>query len=241
MGIFIHPNRGKSETWFDEGDNWFSTQPRIWSVFNQVWRSLGKRLDAYSIRKKDFVLPFEAGSYLHASAQSNLVLLKLLDAQKDNIERQVLQAVSLKDDFRRLTSITGVGPILGLTIMLETGSIDRFDSTGNYASYCRCVDSVRESNGKKKGVGNRKAGNKYLSWAFSEAAHFLVRFNERAKRFYDRKRQKKNGIVAIQAITRKLARAVFYMLKNKEDFVIERVFPSFPASFSHDLGLNEKP
>ena len=36
----------------------------------------------------------------------------------------------------------------------------------------RCVDSVRDSNGKKKGEGNAKNGNKYLAWAFVEAANF---------------------------------------------------------------------
>ncbi|MGH8551446.1 MAG: hypothetical protein ACRERU_23135 [Methylococcales bacterium] len=47
--------------------------------------------------------------------------------------------------------------------MLETGDIHRFTGPGNYASYCRCVDSDRRSNGKKKGSGNAKAGNPYRS------------------------------------------------------------------------------
>jgi hypothetical protein len=32
--------------------------------------------------------------------------------------------------------------------------------------------SKRLSNGKKKGTGNRKSGNKYLAWAYIEAATF---------------------------------------------------------------------
>ena len=90
-----------------------------------------------------------------------------------------------------LQTITGIGKILGLTIMLGTGDIHRFAGAGNFASYCRCVDnSQRTSNGKKKGQGNAKAGNKYLSWAFSEAAHFAVRFEPLAQRFYERKKAK---------------------------------------------------
>ncbi|MFN8986358.1 MAG: hypothetical protein ACK5VR_08625, partial [Burkholderiales bacterium] len=50
--------------------------------------------------------------------------------------------------------------------LLERGEIGRFDDVGCFASYARCVDSARMSNGKKKGEGNRKNGNKYLSWAF---------------------------------------------------------------------------
>jgi transposase len=194
------------------------------SIQNQIWRSLGYRVNCADIRKKEFILPFEQGSYLYHSASTNLIVLRTLDAQIQHIEQQVLKAVTLKDEFQLLTSVTGIGPILGLTIMLETGDISRFDAPGNYASYCRCVNSIRESNGKKKGTGNRKAGNKYLSWAFSEAAHYLIRFDARAKSFYERKKQKRNGIVAVRAIAHKLARAVFHMLTNKQAFDIERMF-----------------
>jgi hypothetical protein len=45
--------------------------------------------------------------------------------------------------FKILQTITGVGKILGLTIMLETGDIHRFAGAGNYASYCRCFDATR--------------------------------------------------------------------------------------------------
>jgi transposase len=74
--------------------------------------------------------------------------------------------------------------------MLETGDITRFKRASHYASYCRTVDSTRTSNGKIKGQGNAKAGNKYLSWEFSEAAHFCVRFDPLAQRFYQRKKAK---------------------------------------------------
>ena len=71
----------------------------------------------------------------------------------------------------------GIGDILGMTIMLETGDISRFKNVGNFASYARCVDSKRESNNKKKGSNNRKNGNKYLAWAFVEAAHSAIQYN----------------------------------------------------------------
>ena len=62
---------------------------------------------------------------------------------------------------------------------LETGDINRFAKAGNYASYCRAATSRRESNGKKKGIGNRKNGNKYLGWAFVEATLLLIDYEIR--------------------------------------------------------------
>jgi transposase len=126
--------------------------------------------------------------------------------------------------FKVLQSVTGIGPILGMTIWLETGDISRFKGPGNYASYSRCVKSEYTSNGKRKGEGNRKASNKYLSWAFAETAHFAVRFDARAKRFYERKRNKTSGIVAIRAVAHKLARACFCMLRAQTPYDAARVF-----------------
>jgi transposase len=113
---------------------------------------------------------------------------------------------------------------LATTILLETGPIDRFASVGKYASYARCVDSVRKSNQRKKGEGNTKNGNKYLAWAFVEAANFAQRLCPEAKRFYERKRAKTNKIVATKAVAHKLARACYHILKEGKPFDVTRCF-----------------
>jgi len=120
--------------------------------------------------------------------------------------------------------VHGIGEILALTIMLETGDIRRFPQVGNFASYCRCVDSRKISNGKRKGRGNTKNGNKYLAWAFVEAANFAVRFNPRVKRFYQRKKDKTHGVVAIKAVAHKLARACYYIMKDQVPFDTAKAF-----------------
>jgi len=83
-----------------------------------------------------------------------------LTYQVEQIEKTILGRVHLKDEFKGLLAIPGIGTILGLTIMLEVGDIRRFHEVGNYASYCRCVQSIRTSNDKKIGEGNRKNGYK---------------------------------------------------------------------------------
>lgn len=150
--------------------------------------------------------------------QSNLTLIQAFEIQIAAIEKLVLQQIKLMPGFQGLKSVPGIGDTLGLTIMLETGDINRFASPGNYASYCRCVSSNRFSNGKKKGENNRKNGNKYLSWAFVEAANFAIRLNPRAKRFYQRKLAQRNRVVDIKAIAHKLARACFYIMMDQVPF-----------------------
>jgi transposase len=80
------------------------------------------------------------------------------------------------------------------------------------------------SNGKKKSEGNTKNGNRFLAWAYLEAANFAIRYCEAARKFYQRKKAKRNGIVAIKAVAHKLARACFHMLKTGEKFSVERCF-----------------
>jgi Transposase IS116/IS110/IS902 family. len=92
------------------------------------------------------------------------------------------------------------------------------------ASYCRCVESQKLSNGKRKGSGNTKNRNKYLAWAFVEAAYFAIRYNPRVKRFYQRKRERTNTLVAIKAVAHKLARACYYILRDQVPFQVERAF-----------------
>ena len=91
-------------------------------------------------------------------------------------------------------------------------------------SYCRCVNSTRITNGKKKGENNRKNGNKYLSWAYVEAANFARRYCDEAQRFYQRKMAKTNNIVATKALSNKICRASYYVMRDQVPWEVGRVF-----------------
>jgi len=147
-----------------------------------------------------------------------------LKEEVDALERAVLRRVKMRPEFIKLNTIPGVGDILGLTIMLETGEISRFADVGNYASYCRCVDSKRMSNGKKKGKGNVRNGNRYLSWAFTEAAHFAVRYSDQIRKFHHRKQRHSHSVVAIRAVAHKLARASYFIMRDQVDFDVTKAF-----------------
>jgi transposase len=72
------------------------------------------------------------------------------------------ECLKLSAQFSFLKTVPGIGQILALTVMPETGDIGRFATVGDYASYCRCVGREKLSNGKRKGRGDSKNGNKYL-------------------------------------------------------------------------------
>lgn len=142
----------------------------------------------------------------------------------ESIEEKVLETQEHRTGYKVLTSIKGVGKIIGLTILLETGNIDRFASPGNYASYARCVSTEKISNGKIKGRGNAKNGNRYLKWAFMEAAHYAAIWDPIIKKYYQRKKEKTHIMVAKKALANKLARACYHMLKSGMPFDVNKAF-----------------
>ena len=157
-------------------------------------------------------------------ATHQVELIEQLEEKIRRFEAKVLERVHVRPVYTCLLTLPGVGVILALTIMLETGDIGRFKRVGDYTSYCRCVRARHTSNGKKKGSNNRRNGNAYLSWAFVEAVHHAIRGCPQAKRFYDRKVAQRNGALATKALAAKWTKAAYYMLQRQEAFDLARVF-----------------
>ena len=199
----------------------------ILSVQNLTSRNRGKGMTmekVYKLDDKGVAGICGGDASLALAMQSNLVVLRCLEEQVRAIERAVLKQARLKPQFKKLLTVDGIGEILGMTIMYEAGDMQRFEKVGHFASYSRCVTSSRWSNGKKKGTGNRKNGNKYLGWAFVEAAHHAVRYNERIRKFYQRKKARTNGIIASKAVAHKLARACYHVVREQVPFDEARAF-----------------
>ena len=156
--------------------------------------------------------------HLVLSAQTNLENIAFLKQQIHILEKVIRSKLKLSQEFKGLLTVPGIGQILAMTIMLEVGDIARFAKVGNFTSYCRCAPTQRLSDGKSKGSGNRKNGNRYLSWAFSEAAHMACRHNQRFRRYYDRKAAQTNTMVAARSLSNKLARVCYHIMRDQVTF-----------------------
>lgn len=203
-----------------------SRTSHILAVENITARQHGARISSNQVKQltADAVDQMPLLEDVALAIKSNVAVIATLSAQINLLEKRLQERIGERPEYGLLTSVPGIGQVLATTILLETGPIDRFAAAGNFASYARCVDSVHTSNGKKKGEGNTKNGNKYLSWAFVEAANFALRYCAEAKRFHERKKAKTNNVVAIKALAHKLARACFHILKERKPFDVTRCF-----------------
>jgi transposase len=198
----------------------------VLSIQNIIVRNTGSRLSASRIKS---LSQSDLNELLPDSDQalaisSVLAVLNCLAEQVKAIEKRVRTRIQRTPLYELLRTVDGIGPILAQTILLETGDIGRFPSVGDYASYCRCVDSTKVSNGKRKGQGNVKNGNPYLSWAYAEAAHFAIRFNPKVQRYYQRKLAKTKIPVARKTVAHKLARACYHMMRHEVPFDAAKAF-----------------
>ena len=196
------------------------------SLQNLVHRNTGRRLNGKALRELEFgeLDPQHQDANLTLAMESTRRVLECIDDEVKQLEREILRQLKPDALLRLLKTVAGVGDVLAPTILLETGQIDRFRSAGKYVSYCRCVGSKHLSNNKVKGKGNRKNGNPYLAWAYIEAAHFAIRYHVSVRRFYERKQARTHRVVALKAVAHKLARASYYVMRDRVPFQIDLAF-----------------
>jgi transposase len=152
--------------------------------------------------------------------------LRLLDQVKQFIkttEKRISAVIKINPTMQLLQTIPGVGPILSIVIALEVGNIDRFARAEKLASYAGKVPRVNSSGGKTYYGKVRPDVNRYLKWAFTEAANAIVlqqkrRPDSHVVRLYQRVYKHKGHTKAITAVGRHLAEATYWMLKNNEPY-----------------------
>lgn len=196
------------------------------SFQNLIARELGKQMSSNQIQKlrPADVAQFFDDTRLILMGQTNIEMIRFLTKHIHLIERTVLAEAELKPEYEKLLTVPGIGKILALTIMLETGDISRFKKVGNYSSYSRCVKSSRTSNEKKKGENNRKNGSRYLSWAYVEAANFIRRYCPEAKAWHQRKLRRSKQVIATKALASKICKACYFIIRDQVDFDVKLIF-----------------
>jgi transposase len=165
-----------------------------------------------------------ADPFVRRRVEADLALLEPLDTTIRRLEAEVEDAARehFPTQLAVLQSTPGVGAVLSLTILLEVDTIERFDTRQQFCSYARLCGAVQESDGQRVGVGNRKAGNAWLKWAFSEAAALSAQKDERLGRYLEKLASRLGKPKALSALAHKLGRAFYHMLHTKEVFDVNR-------------------
>lgn len=140
-----------------------------------------------------------------------------------SLEREIRGRVKETPDMQLMQSLPGIAFILGATVALEVGDVERFACAERYASYAGKAPTVHSSGGKTYYGPTRSDVNQYLKWAYAEAANSVAlnatRLPERhVSRLYLRLRERRGHSKAIGAVGRHLAEATYHVLHRKEPY-----------------------
>ena len=193
-------------------------------------------LTQYALNVTGFSDPFGVGArrqmeknltelppYTRAMLEELLRQHDFVDGQCVRAEKEIARLVKVTPAMQRLMTMPGIGQILAVVIALEVGDIRRFASAERLASYAGTTPRVHSSGDKTRYGPLRQDVNRYLKWAFLEAANCvsLARRNHpyrHASRLYERIARRKGHQKAIGAVGRHLAEAAFYVLSKQEDY-----------------------
>lgn len=152
--------------------------------------------------------------------------IKFLENQLDELNEMISERLA---EFNSpITSITGIGDVLGASILSEIGDISRFESADKLAAFAGIDPTVSQS-GNFLGTKNKmsKRGSPYLRRAIWLAATAAILHDPAIKAFYDRKNaQGKHHYVCVGYICRKLINIIFSVLKSGQPYQ-----PVFPKNF----------
>jgi len=185
---------------------------------------IGKNLRYKSNRK------LVDGRFADPSAQRSVDLdiqmINFYDKQLSSVEFYIRKNARVHDyhSYMLLKSVPGIGDIISLVILYEIHNINRFPKVQDFASYSRLIKCRAESAGKTYGSSGAKIGNAHLKWAFSEACVIFLRGNPTAKMYVNKLAKRHNKGKALSILAHKLGRAVYFILKRKQPFSMERFF-----------------
>ena len=174
--------------------------------------------DLFGKRGREFLTELEIRQPHKAELESTIRLIDTLDDEVKRVTARIRTTVHEDPHARQLLSVPGIGVLLAHLIVFEIGDIGRFRNAKRFASYCALVPSTKQSAHRLYHGHTGKQGNLMLKWAFVEAAKIAKRHDPALATLYERLKRKKGMGKATVAIARKLAVAVFHMLKKEEGY-----------------------
>ena len=197
---------------------------RAWDV---VGRKVSKQqilMDIYQAAQQSVGLPVALKSQAVQTFKLQIQRFYTLTEQRRDLEKQADQFLSEREDYQHLKTIPGIGPIIALIIIAESGDLSRFGHYRQYLNFCGFNLSAHQSGTHKGSYRLSKRGNSRLRYAFWLAATSAIRtrensFREKYQRYIKRDPDNKDlcrkGRTAVAA---KMARVAHALVKSKADY-----------------------
>lgn len=181
--------------------------------------SYDKTQQLQEIAKNSFGINIATNAFVFEVKQL-IAMIKFSEEQLADLDKQISSFFTTIDDNEFITSIPGIGPVLGAVILSEIGDISRFSTVEKLVAFAGLDPTVKQSgNFESTNCKMSKRGSPYLRRAIWQVATISMLHNPTLKEFYDKKRiEGKSHKVAIGHVTNKVLRIIFAVLTSKKKY-----------------------
>ena len=152
-------------------------------------------------------------------------MIRQLDQQIKKIEKEIRRFISEDDRLKKIyslvSSVKGVGLVLGGSFMVYTNCFTAFETWRKFACYSGIAPFPNESGTSRKGKKKvHYLANKKLKTLLSNAAATSIQFNPEMRLYYqERLAEGKNEMSTLNIIRNKIVVRVFAVIKRGTPYV----------------------
>lgn len=230
---YIHTSRADWFCWFLLR---FTTPSNITALtvtafVKEAWPLVGRKIakqsfleELYETAKRSIALPIPNGDTAVETFRLQLGRYRDLSNHRRQLQRMAEEALDDEPDFHRLRTIPGIGPIISLIILAESGDLRRFAHHRQYLKFCGFNLSAAQSGMTKGRYKLSKRGNARLRYAYWLAATVAIRQRENSFRWKYERYVAKDPLnadlkrKAYSAIAVKMARVAHSLIKRDVDY-----------------------
>jgi transposase len=150
--------------------------------------------------------------------RSHLELLDLVQGQISRCEEWIDEALGERPQVATMRTLPGFGKILSTLVALEIDDIRRFSHPGKLCAYAGLVPTTYASGGKIRHGRLLPSCNRWLRWAFVEAAWAAQRCSAYCHAYFERIKRRKGANCAVTALARRLCEITWHCLTDSRAY-----------------------
>jgi transposase len=155
--------------------------------------------------------------------------LKSIQTDLEKVDKAIKEVIKSDEELSRLfgiiTSVTGIGEVTAIGIIVSTNEFKDIKDSKKYACYAGVVPFMKES-GVYKGKGRVSSmANKTMKTLLHMASLSAIRYNESIRVYYQRKvAEGKNKMSVLNAVRNKLIHCIFACVNQNRKY--EKIYTS---------------
>ena len=209
----------------------YITRYREETFIRRAWTVVGRKVakdrllrDIYATASQSVGLPVELNCQAIETYKLQINRFLTLTQQRVALEAKADDFLSTRPDYQRLRTLPGIGPVIALMIIAESGDLSRFGHHRQYLNFCGFNLSAQQSGARPGQYRLSKRGNSRLRYAFWLAASTAIKmrensFREKYARYIKKDPENKDlcrkGRVAVAA---KMARVAHALVKTNTNY-----------------------